>query len=178
MRIVLIAALLALAACGQSATPTDTATVSNAQGADADAQVGGDQVQGPFDATSTTAMSITGDMSFSGHDVSFMNGIILQTTHIATQDAFDVAAKNGDSFDDLAPGPDDRVVDLRRVDLQVLNDPPQGGLCGATTPTYVAILRQQQITDVTVAVFAGADAPGPSAQDSQLCATYSYTVQN
>ncbi len=176
MRGALVVLALSLTACG---APQQTPTTTTEQPAVVPAGdvVGGDVIQGPFEAMSRTAMGITGDMSFSDGDVSFMNGILLRTTHIETYSAFDPMAASGDLFDLAAPGDDDRTVDLRRVDAQEITDDErsQGGLCGAgRTPTYIALVHDQPVNEIAVVAFFGADAPGRNATNSEVCAVFSY----
>ncbi len=87
-----------------------------------------------------------------------MNGVLLRTSAIGTFSAFDLADNRGHSFDDAAEGADDRVVDLRRVDAQVLTG--AAGLCGADAPTYVALVHEQPARTLALIAFKGADAPG------------------
>lgn len=177
---VLIAALAA--ACGQPQQATTTTAAPDAVATpNGGNPAGGDTIQGPFVAVSTTAMSITGDMSFSDEQVSFMNGVLVRTTHVATYSAYDPMAANGELFDLAAPGDDDRTVDVRRVDGQDVTDDErsQGGLCGrGTTPTYLALVHDQPITTLSVIVFTGADAPGRNATNSNVCAVFTYAGDN
>lgn len=168
---------MALAACSQpqQASTTEPATTT----AESEDVAGGDTIQGPFTATSTTSMGVTGDASFSNSQVSFMNGILVRTTHVATYSAYDPMASNGDLFDLAAPGDDDRTVDLRQVNAQEIDDDEraQGGLCGPSgAPTYVALVHDQPITVLSVIAFTGDDAPGRNATNSNVCAVYSYGV--
>lgn len=173
-----LSVFIALAACGQAQqAPADPPHETASTPPETNDVAGGDTIQGPFIATSTTAMSITGDASLSNEQVSFMNGILLRTTHRATYSAFDPMAENGDLFDLAAPGDDDRTVDVRQVDAQEITDDErsQGGLCGAnTTPTYVALVHDQPITKLAVIAFTGPDAPGRNATNSSVCAVFSY----
>lgn len=178
MKLKLIALAFLLTACGQPA-PTDASheTAAAPAATNAGDVAGGDTIQGPFIATSTTAMGITGDASLSNEQVSFMNGILVRTTHRATYSAYDPMAASGDLFDLVAPGDDDRTVDVRRVDAQEVTDDEraQGGLCGAgTTPTYVALVHDQPITKLAVIAFTGPDEPGRTATNSTVCAVFSY----
>jgi hypothetical protein len=176
MKAVLFA--LALAACGQAQqAPTNAPAESAPVAPNGDAGVGGDTIQGPFEAVSTTAMSITGDVSFSDEQVSFMNGVLVRTTHVQTYSAYDPMAANGDLFDLAAPGDDNRTVDLRRVDAQDITDDErsQGGLCGrGTAPSYLALVHDQPITTLSVIAFTGPDAPGRNATNSDVCAVFTY----
>lgn len=174
MKIKALVLAMMLAACGQAQQPPPTTTEGGA--AEVGDVAGGDTIQGPFTAVSTTAMSITGDMSFSDADVSFMNGILVRTTHVATYSVFDPMAANGDLFDLMAAGDENRTVDVRRVDAQELEDDEraQGGLCGSTAPTYVALVHDEPITMLSVIAFTGADAPGRNATNSTVCAVFNY----
>lgn len=175
-RFVVLAALI-LAACGQPEPPAQEAVADpSAPSAVHPNDLPADVAYGPLIAVSNTAMSITGDLSYTPALVSFANGIEVRTTRLATGAAFDLMAANGETFDAAAPGADDRTVDLRRVDGQTLTNSPQGGLCGDTAPSYIAILNDVARGDVAVIAFTGADAPGATAVATAVCATYSYAV--
>jgi len=178
MRFLLISAL-ALAACSQPApAPQAPAPAPVAAPAIDEVSTAQEDVAGPFIAVSTTAMSITGDMSFSDDTVSFMNGILLRTAHVTTGAVFDAMNAAGDSFDDVAPGADNRVVDVRRVTAQeVSSDAAPGGLCGATAPTYVALVHDIPIAKMAVVAFTGDAPPGRGAAADAVCATFSYEAR-
>lgn len=132
--------------------------------------------QGPFAATSRTATAITGDMTFTDAEISFMNGVLVRTTPFSTRSAYDrISIQEDDTFDAVAPGDDTRVVDLRSVDAQDLTG-RSDGLCGAETPTYVALVHEIPIRMVSLIAFTGAEAPGPSAVNSSVCATFLYSA--
>lgn len=179
LRAILLA--LALGACGQAQhppAPSEPAATTTITDNTSDV-AGGDTIQGPFNAVSTTATGITGDMSFTDTQVSFMNGILLRTTHEATYSAYDPMAQDGDLFDLAAPGDDDRTVDLRRVSAQQITDDErsEGGLCGrGVDPTFVALVHDQPITTLAVIAFTGEDAPGRNATNSEVCAVFTYAA--
>lgn len=177
MKAIVLAAAL-LAACGQS-TQAPAPVTSDAEATAGDV-AGGDTIQGPFEAMSTTAMGITGDVSFSDTQVSFMNGILVRTTHVATYSVYDPMAANGDLFDLMAAGEENRTVDVRRVDAQEITDDEraQGGLCGRSSgaPTYIALVHDQPITLLSVIAFTGADAPSRDATNSTVCAVFNYAA--
>jgi hypothetical protein len=178
MRVLIPFLMLALAACGQTTAPSE-APAPTTQVADDDTSLSDGEVHGPFEATSNTAMSITGDMSFSDANISFMNGIVLHTTPIGAHAAFDEISANGDTYDSVAPGDDNRIVDLRQVQSQELIDPPgeggapNTGVCDPA-PTYVAIVHDPAFTTVSIIGFSGSVAPGPTAPADAVCATYLY----
>lgn len=132
--------------------------------------------QGPFEATSNTAMSITGDMSFTETEITFAKGIVLRTVQFATRSAYDpISMRPEETFDSVAPGEDTRVVDLRSVDAQEF-DGARGGLCGDEAPTYVALVHEIPIRRIFLIAFSGAEAPGPAATNSAVCATFMYSA--
>lgn len=172
----------ALAACSRAPAPAEKAppppVAQTSATTDADTGIGGNDVVGPFVAVSTTAMSITGDASYSRDNVSFMNGMLLHTTHVTTGAAFDAMNAQGDTYDSAAPGEDDRIVDVRHVDSQELDADSQGGLCGrGTTVSYVALVHEQPIRTLAVIAFSGAQAPDRGATNSTVCAVFSYASQ-
>ena len=175
MRIKTLVFALVLAACGQTEAPAP-APAAEAPAPSVEAP-SSDDLQGPFIAVSTTAMSITGDMSYSDADISFMNGILLHTAPVTTGAVFDAMNSAGESYDDVAPGEDNRVVELRRVTGQELSGDAQTGVCSPNPPSYVAIVHDLPITKVALIAFAGASPPGPSAGGDNVCATFSYQAQ-
>lgn len=175
MRMKALVFALALSACGQTEAPAPPPASGPAPSVEE--APSSDDLQGPFIAVSTTAMSITGDMSYSDADISFMNGILLHTTPVTTGAVFDAINSAGDSYDDLAPGEDNRIVELRRVTAQELSGDARTGVCSPNAPTYVAIAHDIPITKVALIAFTGANPPGPSASGDNVCATFSYEAQ-
>ena len=116
-------------------------------------------------------MSITGALTISQAALTFEKGFAATTQYLGVVDATALIAANGQSFAATAPGPTTMRIELRRITGTA---PAQ--LCGTTPATYVALASDSPITGLTLIVFSGPDAPGPAAQNSQVCATYSYGV--
>lgn len=98
--------------------------------------------------------------------------VAAQTEFLGVVDATTLIAANGQSFAAAAPGPISMRVELRRIVA-----PAPTALCWGNTPaTHVALAHDEPLTALTLIVFSGADAPGPQARVSTLCATYAYAV--
>lgn len=168
MRILLIASLLLLSACAQ---PAPQAAPPAAE-APTPAPTGTALSTGEMGAMSNTAMSITGSLTVTPDSLSFENGFAAETDYLGWVDATAPIAEGGESFAATAPGPTSLRVELRRLRGQARSQ-----LCGETpAATYVALGHDDPITGLTLIVFSGADAPGPQARDSAVCATFAYAV--
>jgi len=165
MRTVLAAlALVTLAACTQASAPP--APVAEAPALPA--------LTGQFTAMSTTAMSLTGDMDVTPDVLSFGRGFRIEGGRIDTAltTTTPLGGENGTIAEIGVAGT--QTVELRRVDMvRVAADAPDPQLCGAGNAVSHVILGQSAEV-VSLFVFSGADAPGPNAQDSQLCGIFNY----
>jgi hypothetical protein len=162
MRIPVIAALLALAAASCAPAPAGEAAASETVA-----------IQGVYRAASATARSITGNMSIERGGLMFDRGVILYTRTLEPRRGSDRTAQDGDSYAAIVVGPSDLLVELRRVTEQTLSEGAEG-LCGDDEPGYAALVYEERATAVTVVVFAGEEAPSPTATQSRLCGTFEY----
>lgn len=175
MRALVISSAILLAACGQQPTelpeppPAQQILPAAEEANPAPAQA---LTTGQMGAMSTTAMSITGAATFKADAIEFENGFAAQTEFLEIVSATNPIKADGESFAAAAPGPTDLRIEIRRIAGEA---PPQ--LCGGPNPaTYIAIASDEPLTALTLMVFSGTDAPGPSAQDSTICAIFSYAV--
>ena len=131
------------------------------------------ELTGRADASSSTAMSITGDVEFDGAAIRFGKGIELVTAPERIDLATAVYDVTGTTWAQLLQAEDDTQVELRRVTSQSVGEAGRdGGLCGAAEAGYVALLQEDNA--VHMAVFAAGQSPGAAAPDTALCGTFLY----
>jgi hypothetical protein len=167
-----LAASLSAAACGKPAPPqTHAEAPAAAPQADAPpfADLDGDVLQGPFTPSSANARAL-GDLSWTAQEVALASGLRFPVEPLNSVSATDAFSEDGRRFDDLAPGDDSRVVDLRAV-------PPSAGVgAGLCAPgaavAFLALVHDQPITQVAVIAFTGADPPGPYADAGEVCGVF------
>jgi hypothetical protein len=164
MRALLALVLLAaLAACGARA----------ARGEVEAAELGA--LTGRFNAASDTARSLTGGVAIAHDGLAFDKGAMLSTRAAGVRHGWELIGRDGDTFAAAAVGPGDLRIELRRVNSsQSLRGAPS--LCGAHTPSYVAIAYEAQRSNVTLLVFTGDEQPGPEATQSALCGAFAYSA--
>lgn len=163
--------LAILAACGEpaGAPATEPATPEAAAPAPP-------ALTGQFIAVSNTAMSLTGDIDVLPNVISFgQRGFRLEGGHIDTalEPNTDISA-GGAAIADATGNTSIQTIELRRIGRQLLAaDARDPQLCGPNSaPTYAVLANGAQT--LSLLVFSGAEAPGPSAHDTHLCATFSY----
>jgi|CXWL01.1.fsa_nt_gi hypothetical protein len=164
-------ALSLLAACGESSTPM----ASDAQ-ASAAAPA---PLMGAFKAQSETARAVTGDVAIQRAGLSFANGVTLYTRQLDPRRGHDRMSHDGESYAAAAVASSNVVVELRRVNQQVIapNASAIHGACDtAEPPRYVAIVYEPPAHGITLIVFTGDDAPSPTATDARVCAIYGFTA--
>lgn len=150
--------LLALAACDQAPAASE-----------------GARFPGAFNAVSNTARAITGNVSVERGGLLFASGIVLFTRTLEPRRGEDVISRDGLSYAAAALGPADLDIELRRV---VEQNVPAGrtGLCGADRVEYIALAYEPGARKVTLLAFTGAEAPGPYATQSRVCATFAFVA--
>lgn len=163
MRALLLPVMLAvLTACGEARNPSGEAEASEPA-----------LLLGAYKPESSAATWTTGGVTIQRGGLMFDKGAILYTRTLNPRHGYDLMSRDGRSYAAAALGPSELDIELRRVTEQTLTDGAEG-LCGEAVPTYVALAYQQHNTQVTILVFAGAEAPGAEANDSRLCGTFVY----
>jgi hypothetical protein len=163
---VFLAALLcaALASCDPPAQDQAEASVP-------------DVLTGEYRAASDTARTLTGNLSLERGGLIFGKGVVLYTRALLPRSASERVARDGDSYAAILVSPADLTIELRRVTEQTLSAGAEG-LCGEDEPEYVAIAPDERATALTVLVFTGDQAPGPTASRSRLCGAFRYAAPN
>lgn len=137
-----------------------------------------DAAGGEYYAMSGTAMSITGDVNFTGDVISFSNGQTVTTRLVKMLPATDIYSSEGESWADLLYVPQPTRVQLREVIGIAINNGAQS-LCGAQKVTWIGLASKAEDGEVpkavSMALLTGTDLPGPDAPGNNVCATYSYT---
>jgi hypothetical protein len=126
---------------------------------------------GLMGAMSNTAMGVTGSLTVAADALMFENGFAVQTEYLGVVDATSPVTQGGETFAAAASRQSPLRVELRRISGQA---PAQ--LCGGQSATHIALVHDEPLTGLTLVAFNGADAPGPAARDSAVCATYLYAV--
>lgn len=159
---------LLLTACGAADAPPADAPATEAPATPAPQAL----TTGALGAVSNTAMGITGSLTVAPEALRFEKGFTALTETLAVTDATTRISVSGPSFAETAPGPTSLRVEIRRI---ITETPSQ--LCGVQTrATYAALASDEPLTALSLILFTGADAPGPDASDSAVCATFSYAV--
>lgn len=162
-------ACLALAACGNTADPVSRA----------EANVAPAPLMGAYKAQSETARAVTGNVRIERAGLSFANGVTLYTRELNPRRGHDLIARGGASYAAAVVGASDVVVELRRVNQQVIapNAAAIHGACEtAEPPRYLALVYEPPGHSVTLIVFTGEEPPGPDATQSRVCAIYGFTA--
>lgn len=162
-------AILALAGCGNTADPVSRA----------EAHVTPAPLMGAYKAQSETARAVTGNVRIERAGLAFANGVTLYTRELNPRRGHDLIARGGESYAAAVVGASDVVVELRRVNQQVIAADASAihGVCeSAEPPRYVAIVYEPPAHNVTLIVFTGDEAPGPDATQSRVCAVYGFTA--
>jgi hypothetical protein len=174
MRAFIASLAVALAACGQTTAPG--APEPAAETAPTPAPQGEPMSTGLMGGISTTAAGDVSALTVNRDGLSFANNEGEETFSAPTEflgvvDPSTLIAEGGDSFAAAAASAAATRVELRRI----TGVAPQA-LCGGMTATHAALFSAEPLTGLQLMVFTGADAPGPTAKDSAVCATYMYAV--
>jgi hypothetical protein len=192
MRTILIASLLALAAC-QPATEETAATTPEETGRDAPGAPFTPAPVGPprtYEAMSKTAMSFTpGVLTLTptpqkfenmpgGAVFAFGNGYILETTLNpggAAMGPPEQHPKWASIFIDSSGAPIDvEQITLYDVDKETVPPgTPNGGFCKETSFLATYVVRSPGAEDMTIAAFQGDQWP-PANAETALCGTFTY----
>ncbi len=174
MRAAALLLIAALAACGQTAAPP--ATTAPAAETAAPEPVGDPMSTGLMGGISTSASGDVSAVTIGTDELAFSDPdgaetFAAQTEYLGVQDASALIKQGGESFAAAAPSSTATRAEVRRL----VGDAPQR-ICGGMAATHVAIVYTLPLTGLQLMVFTGADAPGPNARDSDICAIYAYAV--
>jgi hypothetical protein len=133
---------------------------------------------GAFEAISTTAMGISGDLTLTDASLTFTLGLTYETEKPLPVPAAQDYGKSADSWADLLGVPATSTVELRRVKREtVAAKAPNGGFCAPDAVTYLALgtaPRSSRRPSLRLAAFKGDIMPGPAASATNLCGTFNY----
>ena len=174
MRIRLFAIALLAAACSPASPPASEPTAETEVAAPAPA--GEPLSTGLMGGISTTAAGDVAALTVGADRLAFTNAegeetFAVQTQFLGVVDPSTVIAEGGQSFAAAAPSSTATRVELRRI-----SGVAPAALCGGMAATHTALVSAEPITGLQLMVFTGADAPGPTARDSAVCAIYAYAV--
>jgi hypothetical protein len=122
-------------------------------------------------AVSNTAMSITGDVTFTPTRMTFQNGQTIELQYLAMRPT---SARQRTSFGDAAH------YRLYRVTSQTNPTLRNGNKLCDSGPTFLTIAYEpeaSQETTVLAAFYTGAAAPPQWEESSTLCATFTYALK-
>jgi hypothetical protein len=178
----LAAACAVLSACEAQtpATPDGTLPPSSIAGPEdpfwkgAFAPISGDTEAGPGDLT----------FAFAGFGqpgaITFSRGLVLQTRPISQPSPGAGYSREGEeTWAHLLALPANGQAEVRQVSSEAGPAGAPAGLCGSEPTTYVAIGIRPGIDhpgSVSIAAFAGAEAPSPGARDSKVCSVFEYAI--
>ena len=135
---------------------------------------------GTLAAISTTAMSITGDMTMKADVISFGNGQTMTTRQLYTVPASDPYSVDGESWAELITVPEQSMVEIREVIGVAINNEARG-LCGDTPISFVTLGADRSggkgVDAITAAMITGDVPPGPDAPGDNVCAIYTFAAE-
>lgn len=125
---------------------------------------------------STSASGEVSAVTIGAEQLAFANAegevtFTLPTEYLGVLAPSALIAEGGESFAAAAPSSTATRVELRR-----LTGAAPERLCGGMAATHVALVHAEPLTGLQIMVFTGADAPGPNARESDVCAIYNYAV--
>lgn len=178
MRFIASLIALALAACGQTTeTSEPEAPAAIAEASTPAAEPAGEPMAtGLMGGMSTTASNDVSALTVNRDGLAFTNDVGEETFSVPTAflgvvEPSALIAAGGESFAAAAPSSTATRVEVRR-----LTTPAPEALCGGMAATHAAIVSTEPLTGLQLMVFTGADAPGPAARDSAVCAIFAYAV--
>jgi hypothetical protein len=136
-------------------------------------------IAGTFDAISTTAMGITGDLTVTDRALTFTREIVYQTESAGMAPASaDFGAAKAGTWATLLGVPIDAIVELRRVSREEVGaQAPNGGLCARDRTTFIALAQSggtREAPTLRIAAFRGPSPPGAATSAADLCGTFNY----
>ncbi len=166
MRLIIFAAAMLLAACGQTQAPQPAQQPA--------AQLQSPIQPGVYEAISTTAAGITGNLTLSAEALTFVRDQRYDTGPAVLTPASTEYAQGAGAFADLLSVDSASTIEVRAVTNVVLGESAHGStLCGADAVTHL-VLAAGEDGALKVAAFKGAAAPGPSGNATDLCGTFLY----
>lgn len=133
---------------------------------------------GSYDAISTTATGITGDLTLKEDRLDFQLGSTYRTHLASRPPVAQMYAADGSSWADLLSARATTTVELRAVEEEIVSaNAPNGGLCRPARVTYIALVSADDASGapaLKLAAFKGSAAPSPTAAAADLCGTFSY----
>ncbi|NHK27366.1 hypothetical protein FF098_005565 [Parvularcula flava] len=140
-------------------------------------QAAGAMTQGSYTAVSTTAMGITGDISFDSDLINFGKGQTMTTRLTEMVPATEAYNVSGDSWASLLFTPEVAEIEIREVVGMTTSEEAQP-LC-SEPPQWVGVGSDRGLKDssvsVSIALLTGDTPPGPEAPEDNVCATYSFS---
>ena len=140
-------------------------------------QSAGAMTQGSYAAVSTTAMGITGDISFDADLINFGKGQTITTRLAEMAPATEAYNESGDSWASLLFVPEETGIEIREIIGMTTSEDAQP-LCGEA-PQWVGVGSDRDLKDsavsVSIALLTGDVPPGPDAPEDNVCATYSFS---
>jgi len=140
-------------------------------------QSSGAMTQGTYTAVSTTAMGVTGNMSFDSDLINFGKGQTITTRLTEMVPATAPYNQTGDSWASLLFIPDEAKVEIREIVGMTTSEDAQP-LCGEA-PQWVGVGTDRGLKDssvsVTIVLATGGVPPGPDAPEDNICATYTFS---
>lgn len=140
-------------------------------------QSAGAMTAGRYTAISTTAMGITGDISFDSDLINFGKGQTITTRLVEMVPSTQAYNQSGNSWASLLFVPKEAKIEIREVIGMTTAEEAQP-LCGEA-PQWVGVGSDRGLKDntisVAIALLTGDTPPGPEAPDNNVCATYSFS---
>ena len=133
--------------------------------------------RGKFDAISTTAMGVTGDLSATEAGFAFSQGQTYGLEGVGTASGADPYAVTKASFSSLINVPDAAVLDVFRVTKEDHAQARNGGFCGAAPTTFIAThegVDSSGAPALFLVAFSGASRPSGNSPENELCGTFMY----
>lgn len=174
MRALIASLVLALAACGQTTAPTSE-PAPETTAATTTAPAGQPMTTGLMGGISTSAAGDVSALAINADSLAFSNAegeetFSAPTEYLGVVTPDTLIKAGGDNFSAAAPSATATRVELRRITAA------PAALCGGMAATHAAIVYMEPLTSLQLMVFTGADAPGPNAHDSEVCAIFAYAV--
>lgn len=171
MRAFIASLAIALAACGQAVAPPAPDSIAQTQD---QAPTGEPMATGLMGGISTTSSGDFAALSIGVDRLTFTNAdgdeMSVATEFLGVADASTPIVAEGESFSAAAPSATATRVELRRI-----TGAAPVTMCAAAA-SYAALVSSEPLTGLQLMVFTGADAPGPNARDSAVCAIFAYAV--